>query len=264
MGDNDDIQNNEIKALEDRLKSLRAEKYKRLDLDKTNQEGLKKGIRKDGKIYSVRDNRSRFFYTSEWMKFFDKLNEKQKFTFNFLINTGCRINEARNIRVGDIDLDNKRVFVRITKVKAKKGEKNPKPRTIPISSQFAKYLRKVFRDNNLSNDCYLGSSRDNKNMPENCPLFKGGILSTPAGNIAMKNSLKRAGIKDWYNFSIHNIRKTLETWLMALGIDGLKLVAHLGHDMKTASQHYVSPDVFRFEEKRDMRLIIGDLYQDRF
>ena len=62
-------------------------------------------------------------------------------------------------------------------------------------------------------------------------------------------------------FSIHNIRKTLEIWLMALGVDGLTITSHIGHSMQTAASHYVSPDVFSWEEKSKMREIIGDLYR---
>jgi len=189
---------------------------------------------KNGKDYTVRHNRDRFFFPDEWMKFYDKLKPMQKYTFNFLINTGARINEARNVKPFDIDLERKRIVLRITKVKAKKGEKHPRPRNIPISSQFAKFLKKKM---------------DNK------------ILSTPAANIGMKKALQKAGIKDWKMFSIHNIRKTLETWLMALSVDGLKIVSHMGHSMSTAAGHYVSPDVFSWEEKSKMRMIIGDLYQ---
>ena len=77
----------------------------------------------------------------------------------------------------------------------------------------------------------------------------------------MKKALQSAGIEDYYMFSIHNIRKTLETWLMALGIDGLSITAHIGHSLQTAASHYVSPDVFSWEEKTMMREIIGDLYR---
>ena len=168
------------------------------------------------------------------MKFYDKLKPSQKYTFHFLINTGARINEARHVESFDVDLERKRLVLRITKVKAKKKEKHPRPRNIPISSQFTKYLK--------------------KNMDSN------KILSTPAANIAMKKALQKAGIKDWKMFSIHNIRKTLEVWLMALGVDGLKITAHMGHSMITAAGHYVSPDVFSYEEKNKMRQIIGDLY----
>jgi integrase len=206
-------------------------------------ENLKSLVRKDGRSYSIRTHRDRFFYPDEWGKFFDKLNKRQKFTFKFLINTGARINEARNVRVEDIDLERKRMILRITKVKAKKGEKHPRPRTIPISTQFAKYLKAYIKIKGLANPDYLN------------------ILSTPASNIGMKLALQRAGIKDWYMFSVHNVRKTLETWLMSLNIDGLKITAHIGHSMAVASKNYVSADVFSWDEKKQIRMIIGDLYE---
>ena len=199
--------------------------------------------RKNGMTYSVRTNRDRFFYPGEWGMFYDKLNKKQTFTFNFLINTGARINEARNVRVEDIDLERNRMILRVTKIKAKKGEKHPRPRTIPMSSQFSKYLKKYIRNKNLKGSDYLG------------------ILSTPAANIGMKKALERAGIKDYYMFSVHNVRKTLETWLMALGIDGLRITAHIGHSMAVAAGNYISADVLSWEEKKQIRMFIGDLYE---
>jgi integrase len=190
--------------------------------------------RRNGRSYTIRNNRDRFFYPDEWMKFFDKLKPGQKYTFMFLINTGSRINEARHVIPSDVDTERKRIILRVTKVKAKKKEKSPRPRIIPMSSQFSKYIK-------------------NK-------IEKNKILSTPAANIAMKKSLEKAGIKDWKMFSIHNIRKTLETWLMALGVDGLKITAHIGHSMSVAAGSYISADVFSWEEKNKIRMIIGDLY----
>lgn len=203
---------------------------------------LKSFIRKDGKIYSIKDNKDRFLFPDEYGKFEDALKSKQKFSVRFLINTGARINEARNVRVEDCDLERKRLILRVTKTKARKGEKKGRPRTIPISSQFAKYLKKHIRENKLNQEDYLG------------------VLSNPALNIAYKKAGKLARIKDWYNISSHTFRKTLEVWLMALGVDGLVLVAHIGHDLRTAAQHYVSPDIFSWEEKKQMREVIGDLY----
>ena len=216
-----------------------------MELEKTNLENLKQGTRTNGKKYSVRDNRDRFFFPKEWFKFYDKLNKNQKFTFSCLINTGARINEIRNVRVQDVDFENKRLILRVTKIKSKAGHKNPRPRIIPLSTQFTKYLKKHIRDKKLENDSYLG------------------ILSTPAANISLKKKLQEAGIKDWYMFSVHNIRKTLEVWLMALGVDGLKLTAHIGHSMSVAARNYLSADVLSFEEKSQIRIIIGDLYQNR-
>ncbi len=205
-------------------------------------ENLKSLMRSNGKSYSIRTHRDRFFYPDEWGKFFDYLKPRQKFTFKFLINTGARINEARNVRVEDIDLERKRMILRITKVKSKKGEKHPRPRLIPISTQFAKYLKAYIKKKGLSNPDYLN------------------ILSTPAANIGMKKALRESGIKDWYMFSVHNVRKTLETWLMSLNIDGLKITAHIGHSMAVAAKNYVSADVFSWDEKKQIRMIIGDLY----
>lgn len=204
---------------------------------------IEQKIRNNGRSYSIRANRDRFFFPDEWKKFFDQAKKKQKFSFGFLINTGARINEARNVKVSDIDLERKRIILRVTKIKAKKKETRPRPRIIPISTQYAKYLKKYIRESKLSSDDYLG------------------ILSTPAANIGMKKALKNAGIEDYYMFSIHNIRKTLETWFVALEVDGLKITAHIGHSMQTAASHYISADVFSWEEKSSMREIIGDLYR---
>lgn len=199
-------------------------------------------IRKDGKPLRLKEDVNRFFFPDEYMKFEDKLKAKQKHSVRFLINTGARINEARNVVVDDVAFENKRITLRVTKAKAKKKETRGRVRNIPVSTQFIKYLNKYTKQNNL-----------NKENTFN-------ILSTPAMNIGMKKAATLANLKNPGDFSPHNLRKTLETWLMSLGVDGLALTAHFGHDMKTAAQHYVSPDVFTREEKQKIREIIGDLY----
>jgi len=205
---------------------------------------VKQIIRKDGMKYTVRNNRDRFFYPNEWMKFYDKLKNNQKMTFDFLINTGARINEARNVKIGDIDFERNNIILRVTKIKAIKGEKNPHPRTIGVSSQFIKRLRAYIKDKNLDNDTTLG------------------LLGTPAANIAMKLTLQRIGVADWQMFSIHNIRKTHGNWLKALGVDGAEICLRLGHDYNTFLKAYGSPDIFNFKDMQDMRLILGDLHQN--
>ena len=224
-----------------------------LKLITTNKQDIKVGQKiLNNKLinYSVRDNRKRFFYPEEWTKFFDALETAaQKRTFNILINTGARINEASHIKVEDVDFNNNRLILRVTKVKAKKGQKNPEPRTIPISTEFKKYLKTLKNEMQLNNN----------------DTFK--MITTSAANIALKGKsntnggmLKKAGIKDWHMFSVHNIRKTFECWMIALGVDTLPLIAHMGHDVKTASQSYVNPNAFTYKEKDMMRTIVGDIY----
>lgn len=221
----------------------KAPKRKRLELKRSDKENLFTGIRKDGTKYSVRENRDRFFFPDEWMRFFDSLKTSQKITFEILINTGARFNEAFNIRVGDCDLERGNIILRVTKVKAREGERNPRPRTISISSQFNKKLSAYIRQRKLKNEDYLG------------------VLSQPAAHICLKKTLQKIGVKDWYMFGLHNIRKTHGNWLKALGVDSGEICIRLGHDYNTFLKHYASPNIFNFKDLQDMRLIIGDVYQ---
>ena len=207
--------------------------------------------RKDGTNYTVREFKDRYFFPDEWKATYDNLRESQKTTFNFLICTGARINEIRNVKVKDIDFERNNIVFRWTKSRNK--DRSRKIRTIPISSQFAKYLRKIIRENNLKLDDKLP------------------VLSTPAANMALKGNptmktkgaLQRAGIPDWKMFSVHNIRKTTEMWLIALGIEENKVARHMGHTEKVQQKHYVSTELFNWQDKDAMRQIIGDIYRER-
>lgn len=197
--------------------------------------------RKDGTLYTLREDKMRFFFPDEWQAFFDALKDSQKVTFNFLINTGARINEIRHIQVADIDFDRQSIIIRFTKSRNKDGTR--KIRVISISSQFAKWLRSIIKANNLMINDYFP------------------ILSTPAANLGMGKALSKIDIKDKDNFSVHTVRKTTEVYLLSLDIDSLKVSKHIGHTIAIAEKYYVSPDTFNFEDKQKMREIIGDLYQ---
>jgi len=253
IGNQSELDSPEIDKLEEQLRILKQKKKekrnKQLQLGASDKESVKIGVKRDGREYSVRDNRDRYFFPNEWIAFYGALKPQQQMTFNFLINTGARVNEAINVKVGDIDIPNKRLILRVTKVKAAKREKTPRPRMISISSGFARELNKYIKDNKLKDTDLIG------------------LLSAPAGHIAMKGSkdrpggaLLRAGIKDWYMFSIHNIRKTHGNWLKAMGIDGAEICTRLGHDYNTFLKSYASADVFTLKDKQDIRMILGDLY----
>lgn len=199
--------------------------------------------RKDGKPYRIRENKLRFFFPDEWMGFFDALKPRQKVTFKFLINTGARINELRQMKISDVDFGRECIILRWTKSRNKDGTR--KVRVIKISSQFVRWIRKLIRKYDLK------------------PEDDFEILSTPAANIGMEKALQKIKIKDWQNFSVHTVRKTTETWLMGLEVDSLKVAKHIGHTIAVAERFYVSPDAFSFEDKQMMRQIIGDLYQRR-
>ncbi|KKM20958.1 hypothetical protein LCGC14_1640250 [marine sediment metagenome] len=206
--------------------------------------------RSNGRVYSLKANKNRFFFPKEYLKVYDLLKQKQQHTATCLINTGARINEIRLMRVEDIKFPDNKILddkgnltLKYTKCKATKGETRGKPRQFPISSQFSKYLKKYVRDHKLGLDDTLN------------------ILSTPAFNTGLKKASEKAQLGNPNDFSAHSLRKTMETWLMSLGVDGLKLTVHLGHDISTAAAHYVSPDIFNSEDRMGMRIILGDLYE---
>lgn len=218
-----------------------SKKTKRLELTPTDKPSLKQGTMKDGRKYSVRDNRDRVLFPNEWIKTENEFKNHNRFNFQFLLHTGARINEARHVKKEDIDLVNRRIILRVTKTKAAKGERECKPRIIPISSEFTKKLKKV-----------TNGLKSGETIP---------ILSTSSSNYSLKKAIERAGINDYYMFGNHSLRKTLETWLVALDVNPFKIAAHMGHQLSMASGSYIQTDIYTPEEKKLMRKIIGDLYE---
>ncbi len=216
-------------------------KKEKLKLESTEIENLKVGTKRDGLKYTVRVDRRRFFFPSEWNDFIKKINnERHKHLFKFMINTGARIDEALHIRSGDFDFDRNNVRLWKTKTLAKKGESQGKPRTISLSTDFTKEMRRAY-----------------ENKPKEQYLWMTSLNNI---NQIMKRKLQKAGIKDWYNFSTHNIRKTHGMYLKALGIDIGEICMRLGHDVDTYLKHYGSADVFSDKDMRQIKDILGDIY----
>lgn len=199
--------------------------------------------KKDGKLYTIKPDPMRFFFPNEWTAFFNSLREKNKRLFDFMINTGARFNEAIHIRPIDFDFDRNIVRLWKTKIKAKKGEEYGKPRTISLSTEYAKRIRRI---------CMV--------RPPSMNLFYQELTGF---NTVMKGHLKKMGVKDYYNFSSHNIRKTHGMYLKALGIDIAEICTRLGHDHDTYIKHYGSADVFSEKDMRKIKEILGDLYSRR-
>lgn len=216
-------------------------KKERLSLTSVH-EGLKSGTRKDGKKYSVRDDRSRFFYPEEWERFIAQIKPEKKILFETLIQTGARIEEALNIKPRDFDWTRNNLTLRVTKIKARKGEKVGKARTLPVSSQFIRKVRSHISQNKIGDDSLL------------FPVTKQSAWQL------MRRNLKKAEIKDDWNFGLHNIRKTHGNWLKALEIAADEICTRLGHDFNTYLKHYSSPNIFDRKDKMIMIKILGDVY----
>lgn len=212
----------------------------------SEEDNKKVGMRSNGRKYTKKANQNRFFFPKEYTKFEDTLKPKQKHSIKCLLNTGARINELQLAQIQDFIFNpqgRSRLILRHTKTKARKGEfGSGKIRDVPLSKPFAKYLNKYIKENKLKEEDKLK------------------ILSTPALNIAMKKTAKLIKLSNPEDFSAHTMRKTLEVWLMALDVGDMKIVAHIGHSIGTAASHYISPDIFSWEDKRFIRQILGDLY----
>lgn len=217
------------------------DKEKGLSLSQVH-EGLRVGIKSDGKKYSVRDDRSRYFFPQEWFNFIKEVKNNKQLIFDIAIGTGGRIDELLHIKPKDFDWDRNNLTLRVTKRKAAKKEKVGKPRTFTISSQLARKVRAYVKLNKIGDDELI---------------FK---ITSQAVYQMMKRSLVKSGIKDVWSFSLHNIRKTHGNYLKALGIDSGEICYRLGHDLNTFIKHYGSANIFDRKDKVDMIKILGDVY----
>lgn len=214
----------------------------KLKLKQTEIEGLQVGIKSDGTKYSVRDDRSRYFFPEEWTKFYNSIKPSKQPIYDFLINTGSRIEEALKIKPKNFDHDKNRLTLRVTKMKASKGERVGKPRTFTISSQFSRRMRKHIRDNKIGDNDFMFT------------------ITKQAVYQLMRRKLKKLGFEDWWAFSLHNIRKTHGNYLKALEIDSGEICYRLGHDLNTYIKHYGSANIFDRKDKAGMVKILEDVY----
>ncbi len=226
---------------------------RKLKLIKTDKENLQVGIKSDGKSYSVRDHRGRYFFPDEWANFYETLNKAKQPIFDFLIQTGSRIDEARHVRPVDFDFPRDSVRLWKTKTKAKKNERSGKPRTIALSPRFMKRLRKYIKQRGLSE-----TSNEYLFSPSNIKPITKQTVSQMFNRILVKS-----GIKDPWNFSLHNIRKTHGNWLRALGIPAEEICLRLGHNFETYLNHYGSASVFNNADVIQIDRILEGLYQNR-
>lgn len=212
----------------------------------TPRQEIRKITLSDGRPYSIRADRRKIFTPDVWKIFINSLRKKNRHLFEFMINTGSRIDEAIHIRPKDFDFERNNVRLWKTKTKSKKGETVGQPRTVSLSSEFTKRMGKFCKDKNPDNYLFVGS--------------KGNPLRQQGTNQLMKRRLKENGVEDFYNYSTHNIRKTHGMYLKALGIEMGEICLRLGHDYNTYIKHYGSADIFNETDMRGIREIIGDLY----
>lgn len=197
----------------------------------------------------MKTDNNRFLFPEKvkaFLKLIDAPKFKNKLLYELQIQTGGRFDECRHLRSRDFDFERNNVRFWKTKTKAKKGEKVGKPRTISISSEFSKKMKRFCKDKKP--DEYLWK------------------VSQAGYNDLLKNKLKILKVEYANEFSSHNLRKTHGMYLKALGIDIGEICTRLGHDYNTYISHYGSADIFSEKDMRGIRELLSDLYirQRRF
>ena len=125
----------------------------------------------------VKKDNNRFLYPDQWKGFIKNIEKsKQLLLYELQFNTGARFDEVIHIRPKDFDFERSNLRLWKTKTKAKKGEKVGKPRTISLSSEFSKKMKRFC--NNKEPEKYL---------------FK---VSQAGYNKLLKEKLKRIGIEE--------------------------------------------------------------------
>ena len=233
---------------------------------KSVNEDLRIGVKKDGKRYTVRKDRRRYFFPHEWNKFYATLkNDKHKILFLTLLHTGARIMEALHIRPKDINFERETITLEVTKNRSAKrniyamGAK----RSFFVSKKYLKELKKYIKKYNIKDEEYF--FLDNDKLPENYIDLPNKEKLKYFGNKSisyrelLKRKMKKTGIKDWYNFSLHNLRKTYGNWIKTFDIRTAELCYRMGHDLDTYLTHYGSPMIFTAQERIEIMKILGEI-----
>jgi len=215
-----------------------------------NMEGLFVGIKKDGKPYSVRKDRHSYFFPDMWNKLMQVMNPNQKDFFDGLLISGARIDEWLHCRPKDFNWEQKTLNLYVTKVKAKKKQSKilgGQSRQFNMSSQYIRRIRSYIRRNNIKDEDYL---------------FK--MTKQNAWQL-LRRKLQKIEVKDHWQYSLHNIRKTTGMWFKTVqrrgrDLDSDEICMRLGHDHNTFLKHYGSPSIFTDNDRDKMIDILGDVY----
>lgn len=215
--------------------------------------------KKNGQKYNYRQNQLNIFTPKEWNQFYPFLKDIQQPMFDTLLQTGTRIMEAINIQVKDFNFEDK--TLKINTVKQRTRYSDGRKREIKLSTQYCDKMKKFVQELKAEDYIFLRgvelpwnySTLPNKEKKKYYEVRK------VAWSAMFKRKLRKAGINE-NKFSLHNIRKTSESWLCFLNINHLIILKRFGHNESTALKHYISNDIPSEKYKYEARLLLGDLY----
>lgn len=141
-------------------------------------------------------------------------NVKHKLSLALMYSSGLRISELINIKIGDIDLENKLLTIR--------GAKGQKDRVTIMSDKVMSVLEKYTKNKNGDNILFESN--------------RGGKLSERSIQKVFKESLIKADIQK--NATCHSLRHSFATHLLENGTDIRYIQELLGHARLETTQIY--------------------------
>lgn len=238
----------------------------KLNLKNTSERGILEGIKSNGQKYTVRDDRKRYLFPNEWFSFINGVNNhKHKLFYLTAIHTGGRAMEILHLKAKDFDFERSTISFRV--VKQRKAKKNfaslGKTRTFFVSEKYMKEVKKHLKDIDPDPETYIFMDKnslpaDYENLPNpNKKKYYSGY--EVAYSQMLKRHLKKCGIVDWKQISLHNLRKTYGNWMRVFDIKTEEICYRLGHDFNTYLMHYGSPLIFTPQERQTILSIYGEL-----
>ncbi|KKN48534.1 hypothetical protein LCGC14_0652270, partial [marine sediment metagenome] len=181
------------------------------------------------------------------------------------IHTGGKSMEILNLRHKDIDIERSTINFAIVKQRAakKKFMASGRSRGFFVASNFIKEYKSFVRGKRINPEAYI--FLNNEKLPKNYNTLNNQarrphfIAKFVGYSQLFKRKLQKTDIEDWYNFSLHNLRKTYGMWIRTFNIEMPELCYRMGHDIDTYIAHYGSSLIFTPDEKRKISKIMGDV-----
>jgi integrase/recombinase XerC len=148
----------------------------------------------------------------------------------FLFATGCRVGEALNLRIRDLDLDSDPPRAEV------ETEKTLEKRIVFIPSDLAKILRDWIKGKDPDSFVF-----HNERGPQ-YPLAINHVRAAFQSALKRLEALRRDKSDRGWEYSLHSLRKTFKTVLQNAGMDGLMIELLMGHDVGI-DKHYYKPTI---------------------
>jgi integrase len=143
--------------------------------------------------------------------------------FEFMAETGCRLGEALNLKIDDVDWNKKTATLR-----SEKGGRGTRKRDVPLTQRAIQL-------------CYACKNKRHSFRSVTDHLFlneRFNQMSKSAFYKAWYSALERSGLKD-ADIRPHDMRHTFATKMLAHGVDVRTIAELLGHSSITTTAGYL-------------------------